>query len=165
MIESRFLSVLHKIHTRLTDCKIPWAVTGSLGMALQGMEIEVHDIDIQTDKLGAYKIERRFSEFVVEPVHFSASERIRSHFGALEMDGVRIEIMGDIQKLLHNQEWEHPVKVEQHQCWAGVEGMQIPVLSMQYEYQAYLKMGRTEKAEKLKKWLQENDKGRVQAAE
>ena len=157
MIESRFLDALHKIHARLMDCRIPWAVTGSLGMALQGMEIEVHDVDIQTDKPGAYEIERRFFEFVVKPVHFLASERIRSHFGALEMDGIKVEIMGDIQKLLDDQTWEEPVKVEQHRCWVGIEGMQIPVLSMRYEYQAYLKMGRTEKAEKMKKWLQENN--------
>lgn len=165
MIETRFLGVLHKIYTGLMGCKIPWAVTGSLGMALQGMEIEVHDIDIQTDKPGAYEIESRFFEFVVKPVSFLASERICSYFGILEMDGAKIEVMGDIQKLLDNQTWEQPVKVEQHRCWVGVEEMRIPVLSMQYEYQAYLKMGRTEKAEKLKKWLQENDKGKVQATE
>jgi hypothetical protein len=41
---------------RLPD---PWAVTGSLGMALQGMELAVHDIDLQTSREGAYEIERR----------------------------------------------------------------------------------------------------------
>jgi hypothetical protein len=35
-----------------------------------------------------------------------------------------------------------------------IEGIQIPVLSLEYEYQAYLKLGRIEKAERLKKWLQ-----------
>lgn len=32
--------------------------------------------------------------------------------------------------------------------------MQVPVLSLEYEYQAYLKLGRIDKAEILRKWLQ-----------
>ena len=122
-------------------------------MALQGMDMDIHDIDIQTDKDGAYEIENHFSEYVIKPVHYSASERIRSHFGALEMDGIKIEIMGDLQKRLDNQTWEEPVKVEEHKCWAEIYEMHIPVLSLEYEYQAYLKLGRIEKAEMLREWL------------
>jgi hypothetical protein len=156
MIELRYLNTLHTIHALLKDSQINWVVTGSLGMALQGMDIEVHDIDIQTDKDGAYEMERLFFEYVVKPVHDSVSERIRSHFGALEIGGIKVEIMGDIQKRLDNQTWEEPVKVECHKHWVGIDGMQIPVLSLAYEYQAYLKLGRNEKAEMLRKWLQKS---------
>jgi hypothetical protein len=156
MIELSYLNTLHTIHALLKDSQINWAVTGSLGMALQGMDIEVHDIDIQTDKDGAYEMERLFFEYVVKPVHDSASGRIRSHFGALEIGGIKVEIMGDIQKRLDNQTWEEPVKVECHKHWVRIDGMQIPVLSLAYEYQAYLKLGRNEKAEMLRKWLQKS---------
>jgi len=44
-------------------------------MALQGVPIPVHDIDIQTDKDGAYEIERCFAEYVVEPVRYSESQQ------------------------------------------------------------------------------------------
>ena len=123
-------------------------------MALQGMDVEIHDIDIQTDKEGAYEVESRFPEYVVKPVRYSSSERICSHLGALEIDNIKVEIMGDIQKRLDDQTWEEPVKVERHKCWVEIDGMQIPVLSLEYEYQAYLKLGRNEKAEMLGKWLQ-----------
>jgi len=33
------------------------------------------------------------------------------------------------------------------------DGMNIPVLSLQHEYQAYLTLGRLEQAAKLKKWM------------
>ena len=128
-------------------------------MALQGMTVDVHDIDIQTDKEGAYEIERRFSKYVVKPVRYIISERIRSHLGALEIGGIKVEIMGEIQKRLDDQTWEEPVKVELHKCWAEIDGMQIPVLSLEYEYQAYLKLGRTEKAEMLRNWLQKSKAG------
>ena len=45
--------VLEKIMNRLEDKPIIWVLTGSLGMALQGVPVQVHDIDIQTDKEGA----------------------------------------------------------------------------------------------------------------
>jgi len=156
MIEPKYLNALRKICSQLDSCQSHWAFTGSLGMVLQGMDVEIHDIDIQTDQHGAYEIENIFSEYVVNAVHFSASERIRSHFGSLEIDGIKVEIMGDIQKLLDSQVWEEPVKVEKYRHWVNFEGMQVPVLSLEYEYQAYLKLGRIEKAEKMKKRLEEN---------
>lgn len=125
-------------------------------MAIQGMHVEVHDIDIQTDQRGAYEIEGLFSEHVVKAVYYKISERIRSHFGALEIEGVRVEIMGDVQKLLDTRNWEEPVNIEQYRRWIGFEGMQVPVLSLEYEYQAYQRMGRFEKAEEIKRWLDKN---------
>jgi hypothetical protein len=38
------LKVLRKIVTRLQDSPVDWVVTGSLGMALQGVPVEVHDV-------------------------------------------------------------------------------------------------------------------------
>ena len=158
MIEPKYLDTLRKIHARLKDCRAIWVVTGSLGMALQGMNVEVHDIDIQTDQQGAYEIESKFPDYAVAPVHYSESERIRSHFGKLEMDGVKVEIMGDVQKRVDERTWEEPVQVEHNRHWVEIEGMQIPVLSLEYEYQAYLKLGRVEKAEMLREWLQNHGK-------
>jgi len=153
MIEQGHLNVLRKIYSRLQDKQLKWTVTGSLGMALQGMELSVHDIDIQTDRQGAYEIEKLFVADVVAPVHLRRSERICSHFGALEIDGVRVEIMGDLQKRLDDQTWEEPVKVERFRRWVEIDGMRIPVLSLEYEYQAYLGLGRIEKAQMLRDWL------------
>lgn len=159
MIEAQYFNVLRKIHFRLVDNQANWVITGSLGMALQGVDVEIHDIDIQTNKDGAYEIEKCFREYQVKPVHYSISEQIRSHIGMLEIDGIKVEIMGDIQKLLDDHTWEEPVKVEDHRCWIEINGIPIPVLSLEYEYQAYLKLGRIEKAETLRKWLQRTKGG------
>jgi len=122
-------------------------------MALQGMDIQVHDIDIQTDRYGAYEIGNIFSEYVVEPVHYLASERIRSHFGVLDIDGVKIDIMGDVQKFLGDQTWEEPINVQRYKYWIKFNNLRIPVMSLEYEYKAYRKLGRTRQAEKIKNWL------------
>jgi hypothetical protein len=153
-IEPQYLSALCILYARLKDCCLPWAITGSFGMALQGMDIQVHDIDIQTDQHGAYEIESKLSEYVVTPVRYAGSERVRSHLGKLEIEGIIVEIMGALQKRVDEHTWEEPVEVELYRRWVELEGMHIPVLSLEYEYQAYLKLGRFEKAERLRTWLQ-----------
>jgi hypothetical protein len=137
-----------------------WAITGSLGFALQGMVIDAHDVDLQTNADGAYEIERRLSRYSVRRVAFSGTDRIRSHFGALEIDGIRLEIMGDLQKFLPEGRWEEPVDVNSHRLWVDWEGMHLPVFSIEYEYQAYIIMGRTERAESMKPWLTKGSNGR-----
>ena len=154
LIPNQHLQVLHKIVARLQGQPIQWVVTGSLGMALQGVPVTVHDIDLQTDNDGAYEIERILQEYGLKKVAYRESERIRSHLGALEIDGIQVEIMGDLQKLLEDGTWEEPVKVELYRQWVEMEGMQVPVLSLEYEYQAYCKLGRTDKAELLRAWLE-----------
>jgi len=65
MIGREHLNVLRKIYSRLQGRQLNWVITGSLGMALQGIELNVHDIDIQTDRQSAYEIEKLFAENVV----------------------------------------------------------------------------------------------------
>lgn len=156
MIEPAYLHALRKICLQLDNCACVWAVTGSLGMALRGMEIPVHDIDLQTDEPGAYEIEALLHDHIVQPVRYLASERIRSHLGALEIEGVKVEIMGDVQKLLADHTWEAPVQVEPHRQWVRLEGIRVPVLSLAYEYEAYQKLNRPEKAAQIKQWLENN---------
>ncbi|MBN1440298.1 MAG: hypothetical protein JW929_12900 [Anaerolineales bacterium] len=159
-VDPKFSAVLRILYPPLQKKPVPiWAITGSLGFALQGMQVEVHDVDLQTDRAGAYEIERRFSSYVVRPAAFSGTERIRSHFGALEINGIKVEIMGDLQKRLPDGHWEDPVDVRRHLRRILWGGMNLPVLSMEYEYQAYRMLGREEQAERLRKWMDRRNAG------
>lgn len=159
MVEVQFINVLKFIYSRLSDSRVNWVLTGSLGLALQGVDIEVNDIDLQTDAKGAYEIEKCLSDYLVRPVRFVESERIKSHFGGFDIEGVQVEVMGAFQKRLDGGMWEEPVRIEQYKDWIEVEGMNIPVLSLDYEYQAYLTLGRIEKAALIKQRL---DRGRTE---
>lgn len=158
-IPDRHLRALRIILSALEGRPPDWAVTGSLGMALQGVPVEVHDIDLQTDRQGAYTIERLLSAWAVSPVRYLESERIRSHLGALEIEGVRVEIIGAVSKRLENDGWEEPVDVALHRHWVESAGLQVPVLSLAYECEAYRKLGRPEKAELLRAWLDRQAQG------
>jgi len=155
MIHEKHLKVLAKIWGRLNGTDVNWVVTGSLSFAIRGVPVQPRDVDIQTDRPGAYEMERLFPESVTRKVEFSSSEsaRIRSHFGALEIDGVTVEVMGDVEHLLEDGTWEPPPDLNAHKQFVEIAGMRIPVLSLEYEYQAYLKLGRLDKAHRLKQAL------------
>jgi len=154
MIEKSYLDVLRQIVELLDGIQFDWAVTGSLGMVLQGMDLPVHDIDIQTDEDGAYEIERRLADFVVKPVLFKGSDRMRSRLGKLSIDGIQVEIMGAIQKRQPDGDWDPPVQVADHRRWVEIKDLKVPVLALEYEADAYQLMGREDRAAQIRKWLE-----------
>ncbi|MBI9046819.1 MAG: hypothetical protein JEZ06_20200 [Anaerolineaceae bacterium] len=145
-------ALIHLLST-LTPLPIPWVLTGSLGMRLQGMQLHPEDIDIQTDKTGAYQIAKALSPFCIQDIKFLKSEHIQSHFGKFVIHGFTVEIMGDIQKKLTNNSWENPVHIPSVRKWISWQKYQVPVLSLSYEAKAYRRLGRDKKATLIEEFL------------
>nr|WP_083574306.1 hypothetical protein [Alicyclobacillus montanus] len=89
----------------------------------------------------------------LEPVHFKQSDSIRSDFGCFRFDDVAVEIMGDIQKSTPDGKWKSTPSLTSLIETVVWEGVYLPVLNLEYEYQAYEMMGRKEKAMVLREWL------------
>ena len=153
MIPENYLSALKIIVERLEGQGITWAVTGSLGFALQGVPVTPRDIDLQTDTGCAYEMESLFSEYLRRSVGPKITPVMRSVIGELEIEGVTVEIIGGVQKRERDGHYEPPVDVEKHLLVIEYEGLQVPVLDLEYERDAYLKLGRTETAALLADWL------------
>jgi hypothetical protein len=153
MVSEHHLKALQEIEARLRGSGVEWAVAGSVGLALQGVEVQPRDLDIQTDAQGAYEIERLFAEHSIRKVRHSAAERVQSHYGALNIGGVEVEIMGDLQTREVGGAWSAPEDVKEHRVWVRVEGMNLPVLPLDYSIEAYRRLGRTEKVDLLERWL------------
>ena len=151
-----FLAALRVIAASLEGKSVDWAVTGSLGHALQGVPVKPRDIDLQTDAAGAYAIQDHLSEFVVQPVSFLTSENIRSHLGALLIQGVEVEVMGDVEKRLVDGSWAPPPKLSWHRRFVMVAALQVPVMSLTYEAEAYELLGRPERAALIRTVLSES---------
>ncbi len=160
MIDQKILTAFQKVYAAITNPAskpINWALTGSLGMVLHGMQMDIHDIDIQTDKEGALEIEQRLVNHLVKTVQFRASERVRSYFGVFEIDRVQVEVMGALQHLNFDGKWASPVEVNRYIDWVDLKEMHIPVMSLEHEAEAYQLYGRTEKAEMIKNFLLKNE--------
>ncbi len=157
-LDPRYVRVLRVLYTRLEGGAFDWVVTASFGMALRGLPVPYHDIDLETDRAGAYEIERRCAEFVVRPVVYSESGQFRSHFGALEIEGVQVEIMGDLQIRRADGGWGEPSDLRAITEFVWVEGMRVPVPSLASEYEAYCKLGRLDKVNLLKAWVDASER-------
>ena len=153
MLTMQHREALRDLALHIHTGEITWALTGSTSFALQGVPVEAHDIDVQTDRDGAYAIERIFAAQMIRPVRFSSTEKVRSHFGALLLHGIEVELMGDLQKRLSYGTWEESVDLRPLIHWLELEEMRIPVLDLVHEQRAYTILGRVERATLLADFL------------
>ena len=142
VVSARHLHALRRICELLQPADATWVLTGSLGLALRGVETEVHDIDIQTDAAGALELERLLAEYVVRPVGLKEDARVRSYLGAAE-----IEIIGDIRKRAPGGPWGPAPDLVRLAITVDAGGVPVRVLPLEYERNAYRAMGRSEKAD------------------
>lgn len=154
-LSQRHMEALRLIAGRLEDPGLKWAVTGSVAFVLRGIPWPApSDIDIQTDEAGAYEVEKKLAEYCTRPVSLSAAEQIRSHFGELQIGGIKVEIMGDIQHRLPDGSWSEAVDIGAKRKWVEVDGLRLPVLSLTYEAEAYERLGRKEATLRLRALLE-----------
>jgi hypothetical protein len=147
-IDPRLIAVLLAIHDVLEGKGVRWAVMGSLNHALQGLEIQPRDIDICTDERGAYAMERLHEEYVTHRVSYKEGEGVRSHFGEFKIDGVTVEIIGDMEIRADDGVWT-PLSDGPYRHVTEAEAS-IPVRTLEQEVETYIGLGRVERAEKLR---------------
>lgn len=149
-IHRTHLRVLKILMTRLSDIEYPWCITGSLGLALQGVDFPINDIDLQSTKQGVHEIQARLERYLIEPVTLKESQNIRSFFGRCEIEGVVVELMGDIEKKQIDGLWEDPPDLISLIRTIEHKDLILPILDLEYEAQAYELLGRLEKSRKIK---------------
>jgi hypothetical protein len=151
------LVVLRLIAEQLRGTPITWAVTGSCSLVLQGLPVAVHDIDLRTTAKDAYVLEALFHCYQKRPVTFASTGTVQSHFGALEINGVQVEIIGDMQHQLADGTWEPVVDVNRFKVWVRLGDIELPVMSLPFLYEAYELLGRADKVAILKNWLEDHE--------
>jgi hypothetical protein len=142
--------VLSLIVARVAPTDHLWALTGSASLRLQGVDLLVHDLDLQTDAQTIYLLEKKFAEFMKVPVHVWESEHTLSYHGQAEIDGLQVELLGDVRHRDADGTWQPPAEIRSVLVWVEWHAVQIPVLSLEHEARAYEKMGRTQKAELIR---------------
>jgi hypothetical protein len=103
-----------------------------------------------------FEIEKRLAEFVTQPICFSGNEKVRSQLGRLLIDGIQVEIIGGIEKQLSDGTWETPPDISANKRYFTLEDIGIPMLSLKYEEDAYRKMGRIERPDQIKDWMEQS---------
>lgn len=152
--ESNLEVVLTAVHQRVLDLvldrlsgrDLEWAVTGSAALALHGIATTCDDLDLVSTASGVETIEHAFTRDVVVRPSLVTRDGLRGHLGMLRIDGLAVELLGDIQNALSGGAWTVPPSIQRDRVWIERDGRRYPVLSLDYLHGAYAAMGRTETA-------------------
>jgi hypothetical protein len=153
MMPSEHLAALRILHAMLAGTDIVWVLTGSAGLAIKGIPLTPHDIDIQTNRAGVNEFARIFADNLVQAPTFWESEHTQSWVAKFEIAGVVVEVMGDMRHRDEDGGWEDPPNLEAVRLYIQVAEMRIPTLSLEFEEDAYRSMGRAGKANLISQYL------------
>jgi len=152
MIPENNLRALKLIADKLLGKQISWALIGSMSLALQGVDVDVHDLDILSTKEGAMEIAALLKEYETEPLRYTETEHYKDYHSIFTVQGVKVELMGEMQHKTMDGRWVTGNRLSRL-ISIKVRDFVFPALDLKHEYQAYLSMGRVEKAKKIKETL------------
>jgi GrpB-like predicted nucleotidyltransferase (UPF0157 family) len=152
--------IVETLCDRLTGSDVTWAMTGSVALSLHGLDVTCDDVDVATTADGARAIEAAFADEVLTLVRFQTRGEMRGHLGSLRLDGVVVELLGDVQNTLPGGEWSTPPAVEREREWIALGERRCPVLGLASLQRAYELMGRVEKAQRIATVLRERARAR-----
>lgn len=132
---------------------INYAIRGTTSLVLQGFDMNVSDIDVLTDKLGALASNELLSKYLVSEVKYSENPHFRSYFGRFEVEGVPVELMGD-WKVKVKDGWGKFEVNSKTRTRIDLKGQDIWVTLPKFELEAFLAMGRYSAFWKLKKQIE-----------
>lgn len=88
---------------------IPHMIVGGTAAFLNGLDLVPHDIDVVTTAEGAMEAHDRLKAFSVQPTTFRETSTYSSHFGMYKVNGVSVEIMGDLLVRRQGLQYRIPV--------------------------------------------------------
>jgi hypothetical protein len=129
MLNSTFVEVIKLISENIPS-NIKWAIDGSASLALQGIDVTPHDIDILTDHEGAIRIQESLKRYNVVPISHSSNEKYDSYFGTFKMKSIKVDVMGDL-RVFRSGKWSTPQNPSTVDITnTNLEGVPIPVVSV-----------------------------------
>jgi len=131
-----------------------YAFRGTASLFLQGIEMNVDDIDILSDKETALSCNELLKEYLLEEVSYKESKQFKSYFGKFNIEGMPVEIMGEWQIKDVKGNWTKPYSAE-NRIKMEFEGKEIYVISIEEELLFFAKMGRWTAYQKIKRQLEE----------
>jgi hypothetical protein len=137
----------------LESSNVRWVLAGSLSLALQGVNVEPNDIDLLTDRQGAFRINEILKKYEKKKVEYSEAEKVSSFLGVFEIQGVKVEVMGDYRER-QGAKWVSLSKRLENPKIIEIDGIAIPVSPIEDQLTSYRRSTRPKDVEKTEKILQ-----------
>jgi len=145
-----FEEVILLLAARLRDFQ--YAFRGTASLVLQGMQMNVADIDIVGNEEAALACNDLLAKYLVEEVTFKESAKFKSYFGKFEVEGIPVEVMGEWQIKDTKGRWNEPFDASARKL-ISLNGDKVYVTSIEEELAVFAKMGRWTAYQKIKKQL------------
>jgi len=127
---------------------------------LQNTDVSPRDIDIVTNRKGAFQITEPLKDYETQKVRLTKSEKMSSYMGKLCIEGLEVEVIGDFQAKTPKGEWTRFFKLER-KVILTINDMRIPVSPLETELKAYEILGRTDKVQKIREALRKQSRDLV----
>ena len=137
---------------RLPPTEYRWALTGSGGLRLQGVDVPVHDLDVQTDEATLRRMEAALADCMTTRVHCWETPGMRSLDGKAALEGVEIELLANIAHKMPDGSWSTFTDFSRL-IWIDLGGLRLATFPLEDELVAYEAMGRAEKAALIRKTI------------
>lgn len=134
-----------------------YAFRGTTSLVLQGLEMNVDDVDILSDKDSALACNSLLKDYLTEEIALKESNKFKSYFGKFNIQGVLVEVMGEWQIKDEKGNWGLPFSASERQKII-LDGQEIYVTTLESELSAFAKMGRWTAYQKILREMKEKQK-------
>jgi len=151
MVPDEFKQAIKSLFEKLGSSSIKWAVIGSTNMALQGIDVTPHDLDIVVKLNDIEKVKDIFRTDEIRKIKSTTKEPIWEV--RTNINGVEVQIMAEnftgeyVSKLLAGR----TTRVK-------IDNIDVPCFTLDAEAQAYSETNREHKAEIIHEFLKKRFK-------
>jgi hypothetical protein len=143
------LTVLSYIAKELNHKNVTWAIGASMLLYFKGITSEFHDIDIMVAEEDVEILKDVLSSFGnIQPPNPNVQYKTK-YFLEFNVDGVDIDVMAGFIIINEGKEYYFPLKKESINDYTEVNGIKIPLQSLEEWRNYYKLMGRDEKVKMI----------------
>ena len=150
------LTLLSRIAKELNNRNITWAVGASMLLYFKGITSEFHDIDIMVSE-HEYDLAKEvlLSMGEIQPPDPNDTYRTR-YFGEFLVDGVDIDMIAGFRIIDKDKEYYFPLEQGTIVDFSEINGIRIPLQSVEDWLTYYKLMGRLDKVKMINDWTNKN---------
>ena len=139
MISDELLEAIKILTIKLKGVR--WTLIGSANLAVHGIEINPKDIDVLTDSKEITKIKSVLKEYEKKLFSYGEKGLFKSYLAEYKINKIKVEIMADFEVKRKNK-WISLSDRLNNLNIIKLNGVEIPVSSLDEQLKGYKKLGR-----------------------
>ncbi len=169
VIPHQYVDVLLALHERLDGGGIKWVVSGEAAESLQTVTVEPECLEIVCSKKDAQQLHDAVLDFSPKQISHKTQALpqnavhegnqypvfLRSHYFDFTLNGVLIQVHGDMQYKVNDWEWGDTFEFTPN--YINVVGKKTAVTPLSILYEIYASLGWTEKAQRIRLVLEKRE--------